>query len=62
MDANTAVSIDTDGRVHVAAIKAIEEPESLIELRKRVTAMMPPWMSPRRSWKSFAGARSSGTR
>lgn len=41
MDANTAVSIDTDGRVHVAAIKAIEEPESLIELRKRVTAMMP---------------------
>jgi hypothetical protein len=24
----------------VAAIKAIEEPESLIELRKRITAMM----------------------
>jgi hypothetical protein len=41
VDANTAVSIDADGRVHVAAIKAIEEPESLIELRKRVTAMMP---------------------
>jgi hypothetical protein len=41
VDANTAVSIDADGRVHVAATKAIEEPESLIELRKRVTAMMP---------------------
>jgi hypothetical protein len=41
VDANTAVSIDADGRVEVAAIKAIEEPESLIELRKRVTAMMP---------------------
>jgi hypothetical protein len=33
VDANTAVSIDADGRVEVAAIKAIEEPESLIELR-----------------------------
>ena len=43
VDANTAVSIDADGRVHGAAIKAIEEPESLIELRKRVTAMMPWW-------------------
>ncbi|MGH3722370.1 MAG: Tn3 family transposase [Pseudonocardiaceae bacterium] len=39
--ANTAVSIDTDGRVHVASIKAIEEPDSLVELRKRVAAMMP---------------------
>jgi hypothetical protein len=25
VDANTAVSIDADGRVHVAATKAIEE-------------------------------------
>jgi TnpA family transposase len=39
--ANTAVSIDGGGRVHVAAIKAIEEPASLLELRKRVAAMMP---------------------
>jgi len=39
--ANTAVSIDAAGRVHVAAIKAIEEPVSLVELRKRVAAMMP---------------------
>jgi TnpA family transposase len=41
LEANTAVSIDTDGRVHVASIKAIEEPASLLELRKRVGAMMP---------------------
>ena len=41
LEANTAVSIDTDGRVHVASIKAIEEPSSLLELRKRVAAMMP---------------------
>jgi hypothetical protein len=33
VDANTAVSIDADGRVHVAAIKANEEFESPIELR-----------------------------
>ncbi len=39
--ANTAVSIDTDGRIHVASIKAIAEPASLVELRKRVAAMMP---------------------
>lgn len=41
LEANTAVSIDTDGRVHVASIRAIEEPASLLELRKRVAAMMP---------------------
>jgi hypothetical protein len=39
--ANTAVSIDAEGRVHVASIKAIEEPDSLVELRTRVAAMMP---------------------
>lgn len=39
--ANTAVSIDPEGRVHVASIKAIEEPASLVELRKRIAAMMP---------------------
>jgi hypothetical protein len=33
VDANTAVSIDADGRVEVAAIKANEESESPIELR-----------------------------
>jgi hypothetical protein len=39
--ANTAVSVDAEGRVHVASVKAIEEPASLVELRKRLAAMMP---------------------
>ncbi|MFG1709769.1 hypothetical protein ACFLIM_41995 [Nonomuraea sp. M3C6] len=39
--ANTAVTIDDDGKIHVASVKAIEEPPSLIDLRKRVEAMMP---------------------
>jgi len=39
--ANTAVSIGADGKTHVASVTAIEEPPSLIELRKRVQAMMP---------------------
>jgi TnpA family transposase len=39
--ANTAVSIDDAGKIHVASVKAIEEPASLIDLRKRVEAMMP---------------------
>src|SRR5664279_2119907 len=41
LPANTAVRIDTAGKVHVASVKAIEEPPSLIDLRKRVEAMMP---------------------
>lgn len=39
--ANTSVTIDDDGKIHVASVKAIEEPPSLIDLRKRVEAMMP---------------------
>ena len=39
--ANTDVTIDNDGRIHVASVKAIEEPPSLVDLRKRVEAMMP---------------------
>ena len=38
---NTAVTVDEQGRVHVASVKAIEEPPSLVALRKRVEAMMP---------------------
>ena len=38
---NTAVTCDEQGRVHVASVKAIEEPPSLVDLRKRVEAMMP---------------------
>jgi hypothetical protein len=36
-----AVSVDADGRLHVERIKAIPEPGSLIDLRKRVNAMLP---------------------
>jgi hypothetical protein len=33
--------VDAAGRLHVERIKAIPEPESLIDLRKRVNAMLP---------------------
>ncbi|MEV0196791.1 hypothetical protein [Nonomuraea sp. NPDC050691] len=39
--ANTSVSIDDEGKIHVASVKAIDEPPSLIDLRRRVEAMMP---------------------
>jgi TnpA family transposase len=39
--ANTAVSIGGDGKIHVASVKAIEDPPSLVELRRRVAAMLP---------------------
>ncbi|MGZ4665728.1 MAG: hypothetical protein ACXV5Q_12000 [Frankiaceae bacterium] len=39
--ANTAVTVDEQGKVHVAGVKANEEPPSLVDLRKRVEAMMP---------------------
>ena len=60
--ANTAVSIDAEGRVHVAAIKAIEEPASLVELRKRVAAMMPRVDISEAILEVLAGARSFWTR
>jgi TnpA family transposase len=39
--ANEAVSLDAEGRVHVARITAENEPKSLLDLRARVEAMMP---------------------
>jgi TnpA family transposase len=39
--ANTDVRVDEQGKVHVTSDKAIEEPASLIDLRKRVAAMLP---------------------
>ena len=39
--ANTDVRVDEAGKVHVTSDKAIEEPPSLIDLRKRVAAMLP---------------------
>lgn len=38
---DSAASIDDDGRLHVAALEAKPEPASLIDLRKRVAAMVP---------------------
>ena len=38
---NEAVSLDPDGRVHVARIKAENEPKSLLDLRARLEGMMP---------------------
>jgi TnpA family transposase len=39
---NPAVSIDDDdGRVHLAGLHAVEEPASLVDLRRRTTAMLP---------------------
>ncbi len=36
-----SVTVDDDGKLHVASLKAIPEPPSLIDLRKRVQAMLP---------------------
>ncbi|MGH3631794.1 MAG: Tn3 family transposase, partial [Sciscionella sp.] len=38
---NTAVSVDEQGRVHVQALEAIPDPPSLMDLRRRVNAMLP---------------------
>jgi len=35
------VSIDAEGRLHAAAIDAVAEPASLIDLRRRCEAMIP---------------------
>ncbi|MFY9805682.1 MAG: hypothetical protein WAK86_00255, partial [Pseudonocardiaceae bacterium] len=35
------ITVDADGRVHAAALRAIPEPTSLVELRRRCQAMMP---------------------
>ena len=41
LTANNAVRIDEEGRIHLTGVKAIEEPPSLVDLRKRTTAMLP---------------------
>ncbi|MGH9008736.1 MAG: Tn3 family transposase [Acidimicrobiia bacterium] len=38
---DTAVSVDDEGRLHVERLKAIPDPPSLVDLRKRVRAMLP---------------------
>lgn len=37
----TEVTVDQAGKLHVSALRAIEEPASLIELRKLIDAMLP---------------------
>ncbi len=39
--ADSAVSVDDEGRLHVERLQAIAEPPSLVELRRRVNAMLP---------------------
>lgn len=41
LDSNSAVTADEGGRLHVAALEAIDEPPSLIDLRRRVAKMLP---------------------
>lgn len=38
---DTPASVDEDGELHVAALAALLDPPSLIDLRRRVAAMMP---------------------
>jgi len=47
------------GQVARRDLKAIPEPPSLVDLRKRTAAMMPLVELPERSWRSWAGARVS---
>lgn len=35
------MTVDEEGRLHVARLKAIPEPASLLDLRKRVAGMLP---------------------
>ncbi|HEY6315515.1 MAG TPA: hypothetical protein VIY52_32570 [Streptosporangiaceae bacterium] len=39
---NTEVRVDEDGKIHLSGVKAVEEPPSLVDLRNRTTAMLPP--------------------
>jgi TnpA family transposase len=38
---NTAVSVGADGRLHVQHLEAVPDPPSLVDLRKRLAAMLP---------------------
>ncbi|MDP1846378.1 MAG: Tn3 family transposase [Solirubrobacteraceae bacterium] len=38
---NTAVSLDSDGQLHIERLEALQEPASLIELRRDVNALLP---------------------
>jgi hypothetical protein len=38
---NTEVTVDDAGKIHLTGVKAVEEPPSLVDLRRRTTAMLP---------------------
>ena len=40
---NAAVPVDDDGKIHLTGVKAVEEPPSLVDLRKRTTGWCPGW-------------------
>ncbi|MGB0094276.1 MAG: Tn3 family transposase [Solirubrobacteraceae bacterium] len=41
LEANTAVSLDRDGQLHIERLDAIDDPASLTELRRDVNALLP---------------------
>ena len=41
LEANTAVGLDSEGQLHIERLEALEEPASLIELRRDVNALLP---------------------
>ncbi|MDQ6849285.1 MAG: hypothetical protein M3070_04780, partial [Actinomycetota bacterium] len=47
LEANTAVSLDGEGQLHIEHIEALDEPASLIELRRTSTRCCPGSISRR---------------
>lgn len=41
LGADTSASVDEDGKLHVAALSAMPDPPSLVDLRRRTAAMVP---------------------
>jgi len=41
LGADTPASVDENGKLHAAALKAVPDPASLVDLRRRVEAMLP---------------------
>ena len=41
LDGEGSATVDEDGRLHVASLKAVPDPPSLVDLRRRVEAMLP---------------------
>lgn len=46
LDDDTPATVDDNGKLHVASLKAVPDPPSLIDLRRRVEAMAPRWTCP----------------